>query len=450
MNFKQLNHHKAWVVAVDMGYGHQRAAYPLKELAFGGRIVNANNYPGIPSGDRKIWRQSRQFYEFISRFSQVPFIGQKTFKLYDRLQAIPEFYPKRDLSKSTFQLNQMIKLIKNGWGKALIRKLERKPLPFISTFFVPAFMAEIHDYNGEIYCVICDADISRTWVPPNPAKSRINYFAPCYRVVERLKLYGVKSERIFLTGFPLPLENLGDTTNLNILKHDLAYRLYNLDPENRYISKYHEIVCGQLGLRKFPEKSDHPLTVTFAVGGAGAQRELGLEIVNSLRKEIINKKIRIILVAGIHNEINQYFKRNIRNLGLGGLLSKGIKIVFAQNKEDYFKTFNKALQTTDILWTKPSELSFYSALGLPIIMSSPIGSQEEFNRKWLLAIGAGVDQENIRYTNEWLFDWLKSGWFAEAAMEGYFEVPKYGTYNIAKIISKKVKEVKVMKPILLY
>jgi hypothetical protein len=37
----------AWVVAADMGYGHQRAAFPLKYLS-GGRIINANNYPGIP------------------------------------------------------------------------------------------------------------------------------------------------------------------------------------------------------------------------------------------------------------------------------------------------------------------------------------------------------------------------------------------------------------------
>lgn len=32
---------KAWVVTVDMGYGHQRAAYPLKKFAYGG-IINAN------------------------------------------------------------------------------------------------------------------------------------------------------------------------------------------------------------------------------------------------------------------------------------------------------------------------------------------------------------------------------------------------------------------------
>ena len=25
---------KAWVISVDMGYGHQRAAYPLKDIAY--------------------------------------------------------------------------------------------------------------------------------------------------------------------------------------------------------------------------------------------------------------------------------------------------------------------------------------------------------------------------------------------------------------------------------
>jgi hypothetical protein len=39
---------KAWVVAVDMGYGHQRAAYPLRHLSPTGKVILANNYAGIP------------------------------------------------------------------------------------------------------------------------------------------------------------------------------------------------------------------------------------------------------------------------------------------------------------------------------------------------------------------------------------------------------------------
>lgn len=450
MKFEQLNHHKAWVVAVDMGYGHQRAAYPLKVLAHNHEVINANNYRGIPAHDRKVWRETRELYEFISRFKNFPVLGEATFKVFDHFQEIPKFYPKRDLSEPTFQLKQMFRMIKKGWGKHLINKLEkRKHLPLITTFFVPAFMAEVHGFSEEIYCVICDADISRTWVALDPAKSRINYFAPCYRVVERLKFYGVNPDRIFLTGFPLPLENLGND-KLNILKHDFANRLINLDPRKRYLLPYKKTIHEQLEPVELPKKSDHLLTLTFAVGGAGAQKDLGLQITRSLKNDIAHHRIEVNLVAGIHNDVSRYFKKGLRDFGLTKELGRGVKIIFAQTKDDYFKKLNKALRTTDILWTKPSELSFYVALGLPIIMAPPIGSQEEFNRIWLRTIGAGVNQENPEYTNEWLFDWVKSGWFARSAMQGYLEGPRYGTYNIAKIISKKMKEVRVKKPALQY
>ena len=50
---------KAWVVTVDMGYGHQRAAYPLHSIAYG-KIITANNYPGIPDKDKFIWENSKE------------------------------------------------------------------------------------------------------------------------------------------------------------------------------------------------------------------------------------------------------------------------------------------------------------------------------------------------------------------------------------------------------
>ncbi len=449
METKVKNHKKAWVLAVDMGYGHQRAAQPLHMLAYKDKVINANNYPGIPESDKKFWDESRQLYEWLSKFKKTPIIGQKVWDFFDQFQQIPKFYPKRDLSKPNAQLEWFMHFIKKGWGKDLIARLEKKPLPLITTFFVTAFMAEYYNYSQEIYCLATDTDISRTWVAVNPPQSRINYFAPNYRVEQRLKLYGVRPEKIFLTGFPLPNENLGGP-DLKILKQDLGRRLYNLDPEKKYISKYEDTICEQLGHGCFPAKKHHPLTITFAVGGAGAQRSIGIEIIKSLSRKIRKKQLRVILVAGIRNEINSYFKSNVRSLGLGKFLGKNIKIIHAPNKESYFRKFNRALRTTDILWTKPSELSFYTALGLPIIMTKPIGSQEEFNRKWLMTIASGIDQDDVTYANQWLFDWLDSGWFAEAAMEGFMEAPKFGTYNIQKIISHKVAETKTMKTVLQY
>jgi hypothetical protein len=449
MKTKIKNQQKAYVVAVDMGYGHQRAAEPLRVLAYKGRVINANNYQGIPKSDKKIWEESREFYEWLSKFKKTPLIGELVWHWFDKFQTIPNFYPKRDLSRSNNQLRYFMRLIENKkWGKHLISKLEEKPLPLVTTFFVVAFMAEYYNYSQEIYCLATDTDISRTWVALNPSQSRINYFAPNYRVEQRLKLYGIRPEKIFLTGFPLPTENLGGP-GLKILKQDVGHRLFNLDPKRVYIDDYDETIKEQLGKVCYPRKH-HPLTLTFAVGGAGAQRDIGIEIVKSLRRKIVKNQIRLNLIAGIRNEINQFFKSNVRSLGLGKFLGKSIKITFASNKEDYFRRFNRVLRTTDILWTKPSELSFYTGLGLPIIMTPPIGSQEDFNRKWLLTIGSGTDQEDVRYTDQWLYDWLDSGWFAEAAMEGFMEAPKFGTFNIQKIIAHKYKETKEMKMIMQY
>lgn len=422
---------KAWVVTVNMGYGHQRTAYPLRKLAFNDEIINANDYEGISKSDKKLWESSRRFYEFISRFKRVPLIGEPVFGLYDKFQAIPSFYPRRDLSAPTLGLKKMFSLIEKGWGKDLILKLKNKHLPLITTFFVPAFMAEVFDYPGDIYCVVCDADISRAWVSLNSKKSKIKYFTPDDWVANRLGLYGVKKENIFMTGFPLPSENIG-TRRMEVLKHDLSHRLLNLDPKKEYFKNYKTLVKNHLG--RLPKKSNHILTVMFTVGGAGAQKDIGIKIIKSLNREIKEKKIKVILAAGIRPEIKEYFEENIKKLGLSG--NKNIEIVFASEINDYFEKFNQKLRVTDVLWTKPSELSFYTGLGLPIIIAPPVGSQEDFNKKWLLAIGSATAQEDPAYVNQWFFDYLNSGRLAEAAMQGFIEAEKKGVYNIQKVVFK--------------
>lgn len=421
---------KAWVIAADMGYGHQRTAYPLRGISFNGRVINANHYDEIPLKDKEFWQKSKSFYEFISRFRRIPFIGEKIYALFDSFQKIFGYYPKRDLSKSNFSGKIIFHFIKKGWGKDLIEKLKKNPLPFITTFFTPAFMAEEFNYPNEIYCVICDADISRAWVSLHPQKSNIKYLAPCSWARDRLKLYGVAPENITLTGYPLPKENIGGE-NLDILKKDLGYRILNLDPAGKYQKVYSPLIKGYLG--ELPKMPNHPLTIMFSIGGAGAQKEIGVEAVNSLVKKIEEKKLRIIISVGIKEKLRKYFENHIKGLKLDGW----VHILSGKNMDDYFEKFNQALRTTDILWTKPSELSFYTGLGLPMIIAPPLGSQEDFNKKWILHIGSGFSQENPEYANEWLFDLLNTGDLAEMAMQGFVETEKLGTYNIEKIIANK-------------
>jgi len=425
------NNQKARIISVDMGYGHQRPAHSLRSLATKKEIINANNYKGIPKKDKEIWRSFNSFYEFISRFKRVPLIGDLFFCFFDQYQKIVEFYPRRNLSNPNFILKRTYDFFEKGWGSDLIGRLEENPLPLICTFYVPAFMAEYFNYPGDIYCVVCDADISRSWAPLDPTSSRIKYLAPTERVVKRLKLYGVQPENIIFTGYPLPLENIG-VKELKILREDLAERLSILDPSKKYFIKYQSLIKEYL--KKTPKRIVRPLTLMFAVGGAGAQKEIGVQIIKSLKEKIKSKEVKVILVAGIKKDVFDYFSENIKLLKLKKELGKGVDIIFDKKIENYFKKFNLALRKTDILWTKPSELSFYSGLGLPIIIAPPIGSQERFNQRWLLRSGFAINQQNPSYTNEWLFDLLEKGWLAEAAMEGFIEVEKRGVLIIKQLI----------------
>jgi len=427
MNRENKNNKKAWVIAADMGYGHQRTAYPLRDIAFGNKVINSNSYDGIPRKDKQIWEETRYLYELVSRLRRVPIIGHISFSIMDKFQRILSYYPRRDLFRPNSSLRNISFFIKHGWGKDLIERFMKNPLPIVTTFFTPAFMAEQVNYPNKIYCIICDADVNRSWANIDPSNSRIKYFAPCTWARDRLKLYGVKPDNIFLTGYPLPKENIGGE-DMNILKADMGHRLLNLDPKGRYRKMYAPLVNGTLG--KLPEKSDHPLTIMFSIGGAGAQKEICIKAINSLKDKIKNKKLRFIIAIGTRKKLVKYFTKNIKDLELDGW----VHILTADKTDDYFDEFNKALRETDVLWTKPSELSFYAGLGIPIIIAPTIGSQEDFNRRWLLHVGAGVLQENLKYTDQWFFDLLNGGDFAEIAMQGFVEILKLGTYNIERVI----------------
>ncbi len=429
-----MQNKKAHVVAVDMGYGHQRAVFPLRHLA-GGEIINANRYAGIPKADERRWESGRRIYETISRFKHVPLIGELAFEIMDYIQRIEPFYPVRDLSATTWQVNQIYGMIKKGWGKDLIDGLNKNPLPFITSFFTSAFFAEEHKYQGEIFLICCDTDVARAWAPLKPKESRIKYLVPNRRVHERIKSYGIKPENIFVTGFPLPQENIGGKS-LKILKKSIGERVCHLDPRGKYQKKFHETLIEFLGKDYIncKESNGHPITITFAVGGAGAQRELGVEILESLKEKILNNQVKLNLVAGVRNEVYLYYQAAMRSLNLEGKCNGNVNILYADNKNDYFAKFNELLLTTDVLWTKPSELSFYAGLGLPIIMAPSVGSQEDFNREWLLSIGAGVDQDDPRYTHEWFFDWLESGWLAQASMQGFLNAPRNGVLHIEEVV----------------
>ena len=425
---KNTAKNKFWLVGAQMGYGHLRAAYPLKHYSHEGVIV-AGIDESTSSSERGLWKRTLWFYELLSRAKGVPVIGKILFSLLDFFLKIPSFYPRRDLSKSTFQVKMLNSAIRKGLCKSVMDKIRDKHIPLITSFYAPAIAADMYNF-GKIYCIICDTDLNRVWVSHDPWESRIEYFAPTGRAAKRLKDYGVPEQRIHLTGFPLPPETLGNE-NLDILKHDLGQRLHYLDPSNRFWPINRQNLMYFLDAENCKFKNERLLTLTFAVGGAGAQKETGKKIAFSLREKLISGQMKLNLVAGTRSDVNDYFLDIQEEIN-----TANIHVIFGRDFETYYKQFNQAIRTTDILWSKPSELSFYTGLGIPIIMSPTIGAQENANKKWIRDIQSGFKQENPEYTDQWLFDMLHKGRLAEAAWAGFLKARKRGTYNIMEILEE--------------
>lgn len=425
---------KAWVVSADMGYGHQRAVYPLRDIAEEG-IITVGSSEAVSKSEKKLWKRLLNAYEFFSRAKGFPIVGPPLFLMLDTLMHIPSFYPLRNLSNTTFQVNLLESTIEKGLCKGMLEKISTKVIPLVTSFYASAIAADKKGFH-KIYCIICDADINRVWVAKQPWESRIEYFAPCGKAAQRLKAYGVPEERIHLTGFPLPQELLGDE-NLSVLKKDLAQRLFYLDPKGKFWARHGRNVEYFLGEENCVFRNERKLTITYAVGGAGAQKEIGGMIAKSLKEKLKAGEIKLNLVAGIRKEVYDYFESVKSDIDLEG---DSIKIIYAKSLQEYFDLFNQSLHDSDILWTKPSELSFYCALGIPIIMSPVIGSQEKFNRKWLREIQAALKQVNPEYTDQWLYDLLSRGTLAESAWDGFLKARKLGTYKIKQVLKNGFHE----------
>jgi len=418
---------RAWVVTANMGLGHLRAAHPLLPIAEDG-LLTVGYDADTTKKEAKMWKRLQSGYEFLSRVRMLPLIGKTLFKILDTLLYIPPLYPIRDLSNPSFQVSLVKSFIRRGLCSAMLEKIKKNPLPMVTSFYAPAIAADEAGYS-RIYCIITDTDANRAWVSSNPRQSRINYFVPCGSVLRRMRSYGIPDSRLFLTGFPLPLELTGHD-NLDVLKYDAARRLKILDPGKRFWPLHGRSVFHFLGKSNCAAKISRKFTITFAVGGAGAQTDTAEKLLLSLAERLKKNEIILNLVAGIRKNVFDHFINLKNQIAPNG----AVNIIYGKTHDEYFRAFNGILHFTDVLWTKPSELCFYCGLGLPIIMTEPIGSQEDYNRRWLQEMQAGIDQYDPRYTAEWLFDLLYEGRLATAAWEGFLKARKFGTYKIFEVL----------------
>lgn len=396
------------VTAVDMGYGHLRAAHALAD-ALGTEVARADRAPLASPGERRLWQAARAGYEAVSRGSQHGPLAPLLAPALERLTRIAPL--GREGGRPPGALSM---LLRRGVGAGPAEAAARAGVPLVSTYFVPPLAAD-HLGNGHAppasWCVVTDADLARAWVAAEPAASGVRYFAPSERAARRLVEYGVPAERVTCTGFPLPGELLGGP-ELPALRRNLERRLARLDPELR-------------------SAGTGPVHLVYTVGGAGAQAEVARTILDGLRPLIEAGELQLSLVAGVREEVAERFRAWVRRAGLEG----EVGVLVEGTPGEYFGVFNRLLAGADLLWTKPSELTFFAALGLPLLLAPPVGAHERYNREWLLEHEAAVDPDRERI-GPWLRERLADGTFARVARAGAERLPKRGLYRIVERVRR--------------
>jgi hypothetical protein len=360
-------------------------------------------------------------------------VGAPLKSLLDSLTDIPHLHPQRDLSAPNFQVRSLHRLIGKGLGRGLVELMRATDAPVITTFFAPALCAD-HRGCERIYCVVTDVDINRTWVPLEPRRTKICYLTPSYRAVHRLRAYGVPREQIDFTGFPLPGDLLGGP-DLSVLRRNLAGRLVRLDRKGVFRDQARGEIHHFLGELPADQEGRPPL-LTYTVGGAGAQADLARPLLKGVRRLVEEGRLRVCLAAGVRAEVAARFHEWVREAGLADRLGNGVDVFLAAGLEEYFPRFNEILAGTDVLWTKPSEMTFFSALGLPLILSTPVGVHERYNRRWAIENGPGLKQRDALHAEYWLREWLNEGTLAAAAWYGFLRMPKFGLYQILERVGR--------------
>ncbi len=429
-----------WLIAVIMGLGHLRAAYPFRDWALQGKILETSS-DFCSFDEYHLWNRLREWYYKMSRATAIPWAGKLALVLVRWSQFIPPLDTPHQHSAgfAVWFLHFLIKTKRLGASLHKLTELHRTPQ--IHTFYATALAIDYWQKSSFNYLVICDTDIHRIWAALDTRDSHINYLVPCRKARQRLLAYGVPIDHIHLTGFPLPPENIGDQENQEILKMDLSRRLRTLDPNGCLDESSKQAVAKFLGTEYLSIPAVSPPTLMFAVGGAGAQLRHLKTVLENLAPYIRSGQLQIVLSAGIQESVYESFFNFIFQLKLvEELKHKKIRIVYSHKYSEYFDRFNLELRNTDLIWTKPSELSFYCGLGIPILINPPLGTHEESNRNWLLEVGAGIDIPSVdKQFYYWFKQRLQDGSWAAMAWRGCQRVRKLGTFRIINLIENQMK-----------
>lgn len=319
------------IFSVSAGAGHVRAAMAIKATA-------ERDFPGLKA-------------EHVDIMDLVPDLFRKLYadsylKLVENHPTLWGYlYKKADREKVDSLLNKIRRAIERLNTRGFEAKLaEMKPDYVICTHFLPAeLLSRLRrdgNFSAPVWVGVTDFDVHTMWIHQHMT----GYFAAGEEIAYRLADRGLEQNRIHVTGIPIM---------------------------PAFSQKLDRTTCAkELGID--PNK----FTAIMMSGGAGVG---GIE---TLAERLLKLPgdFQIIALAGKNQEL---LKK------LQSLAADHPKKIFPQG---FTTTIERMMAAGDVAITKPGGLTTSEclAMGLPMIVVSPIPGQEERNADYLLENGAAL------------------------------------------------------------
>jgi len=402
VDLDQFSSYKYLITTAYMGFGHLRAAHNIASYG-NSPILRVDQSPYTSGVDEFVWRVSQAVHTYGSRDKE----GKNKFFYYwfENTMAIPENGAPPSLGPSKF-IHMMQKL---GAGDRLFKVLDGGHPTLLHTFYMPAMLSAYHEYSGKNFLLLCDTDFHRVWVPVDPKRYNLKYCVPIPSSADRLFSYGVERSQVYVTGFPLPMANTGGR-DLRVAEHDFDIRRLRLNAD-----------------------SSLPMTIMFPFSGAGAYANVLADLVKSIHEDLKEGSLRLIVSCGNNEHALESAENLFINYGIEEL--EFAEIMFEDDVFAAFDKFNSALKSTDVMITKPSEMIFYAALGIPLVFLPPIGAHEEKNRDYLFENECAVNMVPSTDFPRWLEKSRRRGFLQELAENGFTRLSKNGSVAIDELLS---------------
>jgi processive 1,2-diacylglycerol beta-glucosyltransferase len=324
------------VLSVSAGAGHVRAAEALVATA-------RHQHPEVEASH-------------IDVMDLVPKLFRKVYaeKYVDVVNRHPALwgylYHTADKQRDDSLVTRVRRVIEKLNTRGLVKRLdELQPDAVICTHFLPAqILSRLiakKKWKTPVWTVVTDFDVHALWVHPRLT----GYCAAAEEIAWRMRERGLADTRIEVTGIPI----------MPVFSEERS----------------RELCAREAGL--------DPRRTTLLVMSGG----LGVGAIDQLCE-------RLLAIPGDHQVIALAGKNAALLAKLTGIAAKHPGRLFPQG---FTRTIERLMACADLAVTKPGGLTSSEclAVGLPMLVVSPIPGQEERNTDYLLEAGAALKAHDL-------------------------------------------------------